>query len=150
MPYCADTNILLRWTEPGTEPCEQARAAVKAIRANGDVVYIMSQNLVEFWSVATRPKEVNGLGLTIEQADGEASKLEALFPLLPDTAAIHTEWRRLVVASKTTGVRAHDARLAAAMRVHGITHMLTFNVDDFKLFDHVTAVRPADVSVEAP
>jgi predicted nucleic acid-binding protein len=149
MPYCADTNILLRWTEPGTEQCEQARSAVKELRSQGETVYITPQNLVEFWSVATRPTDVNGLGLTPDQADAEAGKLEALFPLLPDTAAIHPEWRRLVVAAKVTGVRAHDARLAAALLIHGVTHMLTFNVADFKKFDQITAVHPANVAVQS-
>ena len=55
MAYCADTNILLRWTEPRTEACEQARAAVKALRARGETVYITPQNIVEFLCVATRP-----------------------------------------------------------------------------------------------
>ncbi|MGA3102644.1 MAG: hypothetical protein ABSD61_12345 [Terracidiphilus sp.] len=71
--------------------------------------------------------------------------MEILFPLLPDTPAIYPEWRRLVVTSKTTGARTHDARLAAALYVHGITHILTFNVGDFRRFDQLTAVHPADV-----
>lgn len=149
MAYCADTNILLRWTEPGTEHCEQARAAGKALRSQGEIVYITSQNLVEFWAVATRPMDANGLGLTPDQADAEAGKLEALFPLLPDTAAIHPEWRRLVVSAKVTGVRAHDARLAGALVVQGVTHILTFNIGDIRKFGQVTAVHPADVPIHA-
>jgi hypothetical protein len=35
--------------------------------------------------------------------------------------------------------------LAAALYVHGITHILTFNVGDFRRFDQLTAVHPADV-----
>jgi hypothetical protein len=40
MPYCADRNILVRWTEPGTAACDLARAAVKALHAEGETVYI--------------------------------------------------------------------------------------------------------------
>jgi len=73
MSYCADTNILLRWVHPGTVAGEQARQAAKKLRAQGETVYITPQNLVEFWSVATRPVSVNGLGLTPEEADAEAT-----------------------------------------------------------------------------
>lgn len=142
MPYCADTNILLRWIEPGTPMCIQAQEAVKALRLKNELVYITPQNLVEFWNAATRPTTSNGLGLSPAQADKEASKLEALFPLLPDTPDIHKEWRRLVVAAKVVGVQVHDARLAAALYVHGITHLLTFNGQDFKRFKKITSVHP--------
>ncbi|BDI31514.1 hypothetical protein CCAX7_35650 [Capsulimonas corticalis] len=146
MPYCLDTNVLLRWTEPGTPMCEQARVAVKALRAQGEAVSILPQNIVEFWAAATRPPSANGLGLTPAQADAEIGKLEALFPLLADTPMIHPEWRRLVVSCGVSGIQAHDARIAAALRTHGVTHLLTFNVRDFKRYG-VSAVLPLDVPI---
>ncbi|MDP5018828.1 MAG: hypothetical protein NWQ43_16260 [Dolichospermum sp.] len=39
----------------------------------------------------------------------------------------------------------HDARLAAAMVAHNITHLLTFNVDDFKRFSEIVVVDPRSV-----
>jgi predicted nucleic acid-binding protein len=45
-------------------------------------------------------------------------------------------------------LRRYDARIAAALRVHGVTNILTFNVDDFTGFDQLTAVNPADVFVK--
>ena len=146
MPYCADTNILLRWIEPGTPMCIQAQEAVKALRLKNELVYITPQNLVEFWNGATRPVASNGLGLSTTQADAEASKLEALFPLLPDGPDIHKEWRRLVVTAKVVGVQVHDTRLAAALYVHGITHLLTFNGQDFKRFKKITTVHPTELT----
>jgi hypothetical protein len=100
MSYCADTNILLRWIEPGTPICRQAQDAVKALRLQGELVHITPQNLVEFWNGATRPIEANGLGLSPEQADIEAAKMETLFPLLPEKPAIHKERRRRIAASR--------------------------------------------------
>jgi predicted nucleic acid-binding protein len=145
MAYCADTNILLRWIQPGTDASRQARAAVDALHINGEAVYITPQNLVEFWTVATRPAEVNGLGLSPAQADVEMANMERLFPLLPDTPAIHDEWRRMVLDNNVSGVRTHDARLAAAARIHGITHILTFNVSDFRSFGNPTPVHPIEL-----
>jgi len=39
----------------------------------------------------------------------------------------------------------HDARLAAAMLVHGIGHILTLNVADFSRYSGLTAVHPSSV-----
>lgn len=41
-----------------------------------------------------------------------------------------------------SGKKSHDARLVAAMRVHKLTHVLTFNVDDFQRFPGVVPIRP--------
>ncbi|HET6386052.1 MAG TPA: type II toxin-antitoxin system VapC family toxin [Armatimonadota bacterium] len=145
MPHLADTNILLRWLEPGTPMCAQAQAAVRKLRLRGETIYITPQNLVEFWNGATRPATANGLGLTPAQADAEARQLESLFPLAEDTPAIHRQWRHLVVACGVSGVHVHDARLAAAMLAHGIDHILTFNVRDFARFGAIVAVHPTSV-----
>jgi hypothetical protein len=37
----------------------------------------------------------------------------------------------------------------AAMKVHGVTHVLPFNADDFKRFDGIETTRPEDVGVES-
>jgi hypothetical protein len=39
---------------------------------------------VEFWNVATRPKDRNGFGLSITDADREVQLIEAQLTLLPD------------------------------------------------------------------
>jgi predicted nucleic acid-binding protein len=144
MSYCLDTNILLRWIEPGTPMCEQARSAVQALRALGEDIYILPQNIVEFWNGATRPTNVNGLGLTPAQADAEIGKIEALFPLLADTPAVHTEWRKLVTNCSVSGVQVHDARIAASMLTHGVTNLLTFNARHFSRFG-IVAISPPDL-----
>jgi predicted nucleic acid-binding protein len=40
-----------------------------------------------------------------------------------------------------SGVQVHDARLAAAMIVHHIRHILTLNETDFSRFTEVTVVN---------
>ena len=66
--------------------------------------------------------------------------------LLEDNERIHREWRRMVILHSVSGVQVYDARLAAAMRVHGVTHLLTFNTQDFTRFSGITAVHPRDVT----
>ena len=145
MSYLADTNILLRYLEPKTLMCQQAMAALDAIWATGEIVWIVPQNIVEFWGPATRPLASNGFGLTPIEADLEASRIESIFPMAPDSQEIYIEWRRLVSANSVSGAQVHDARLAAATIVHGISHVLTFNVADFARFAEVSAVHPANV-----
>ena len=55
------------------------------------------------------------------------------------------EWRNLVVAHSVTGVKVHDARLVAAMRVYGISHLLTFDAEDFRRYANITVSRPEDI-----
>jgi len=133
MAYCADTNILLRWVQPATDASQIARGAVEALHLKGEAVYIT-------------PADVNGLGMTVQQAEAELQQIEALFPLLPDTSAIHAEWRKLIICSGVSGVRTHDARLASALRVHGVSHILTFNVADCKSFGQPIPVNPRNVT----
>jgi predicted nucleic acid-binding protein len=145
MAYLLDTNILLRWTQPLDPQHALAVKAVLQLREREEELCIVPQNLVEFWNVATRPVERNGFGLTPQQADAEVQRLEQLLPVKLDVPQIHAEWRRLVVEAEVRGVQVHDARLAAAMRVHGVSNLLTFNVRDFTRFG-VTAVHPSDVN----
>ena len=46
------------------------------------------------------------------------------------------------VSHNVSGVQVHDARLAAAMRVHGIQRVLTFNARDFARYPDIQAVHP--------
>jgi predicted nucleic acid-binding protein len=39
----------------------------------------------------------------------------------------------------------HDAHLAATLEVHGVTHLLTFNRDDFKRVSSLSPVHPEEV-----
>jgi predicted nucleic acid-binding protein len=143
--YLADTNILLRWAQPSDPLHHLTTAAVKELLRRGDQVYVTPQNYVEFWSVATRPAAVNGLGMSPTEAAAELRQLEALFPLLPDVPAIYPEWLQLVVSVGVSGAQVHDARLVAVMRAHGVSHILTLNPSDFRRFAGITVVRPQDV-----
>jgi predicted nucleic acid-binding protein len=120
--------------------------SVSILATRRDELHVIAQNLIEFWAVATRPIAYNGLGLTIVQAEQELTKLKALFNILPDTPDILPEWESLVSQHKVIGKQAHDARLVAAMKVHNLTHLLTFNDSDFKRFTEITVVNPQNIA----
>lgn len=145
MAYLLDTNLLLRRARLKDLQHQTASQAIERLTRSSERLHITSQNVIEFWNVLTRPAERNGFGMSPAEADAEARQLEAFFPLLPDTPAIYTHWRRLVAQHNVSGVQVHDARLVAVMLTHGITHLLTFNTDDFRVPLEVTAVHPRDV-----
>lgn len=147
MVYVVDTNVLLRFADRRHPMHLVAHTAVQTLRHQGHRLQITPQNGVEFWNVATRPAGRNGFGFTPTEADRVLHLIERLFPLLPDTSAIYPEWRRLVVQFGVSGVQVHDARLAAAMRVHAVSHLLTFNGVDFTRYlgEGIVAVDPSGV-----
>jgi predicted nucleic acid-binding protein len=145
MAFLVDTNLLLRSAEVGHPMHDEAVSAVEMARQEGEPVYVTPQNLIEFWAVATRPVERNGLGFTIEQSDSELLRLQTLFPVLPESPAIYPEWHRLVVTYRVAGHRMYDARLVASMIAYGVDRLLTFNVDDFRRYGEIHVVHPSDM-----
>ncbi len=58
---------------------------------------------------------------------------------------IYEKWKTLVLAHKVRGVNVHDARLVAAMMIHGVTHILTANVNDFQRYPDITVLAPEEI-----
>jgi len=143
MAYLADTNIVIRRVTTGDPQYPLIGAALTKLDQQGETVYITAQNLVEFQALATRPATANGWGLTTAQASAEAQKIEAIFPLLPETPGIYPLWRNLVDTYAVTGRQVYDARLVAVMQAHGITHLLTLDPTGFRRYSAViTVVEP--------
>src|SRR5260370_9143547 len=134
MAVLVDTNILLRTLQPHHPHCPIAERALSVLRTGNEPMYVTVQNLVEFWAVATRPTAANGLGLTPEKAAREMAALKRLFPILPESVPLLSEWERLVVTHRVSGKATHDARLVAAMKVHGVGRILTFDAAGFTRF----------------
>jgi predicted nucleic acid-binding protein len=143
--YLVDTNVMLRWAVPLDPFCPPATNAVKVLRQRGDALGVATQNLVEFWAVATRPVASNGLGMTPVIAAAEIDRIAALFPVLGDSPLTYGHWRRLVETCGVSGRQVHDARLAALMFAHGVSHILTFNVEDFRRYPGLVVVSPHNV-----
>ena len=138
-----DTNILLRSAQPSHSMHQVAIDAQAELRRRGNQPCIVAQNLIEFRSVATRPASGNGLGMKEKDADAEIRELKALYPLYADEPQIVLEWETLVSTYGAIGNQNHDARIVAAMRVHGISSILTFNVSDFARYPDITVLEPA-------
>jgi predicted nucleic acid-binding protein len=140
-----DTNVLLRSAQPNHAAYRDAVDAADALIKRGENVVLIPQVIVEFWTASTRPVVNNGLGFTPGEAEAEVRRIETLFPLLPESAAIFETWRKLVVRYGVSGLETHDARVVAAMLTHGITHVLTFNEEDFRRYKEITVLTPQSI-----
>jgi len=146
MAYLIDSNVFLRAAKRTDLDRQLALDAIRKLRANREDLCYTTQVLVEFWNVCTRPAHARGgLGLSLQMTERKAGLIEKRFRLLPESLATHQEWRRLVSTHSVSGVQVHDAMLVAVMKVHGITHLVTFNKNDFKRYPGITALLPSEV-----
>jgi predicted nucleic acid-binding protein len=148
--YLVDSNVLLRWVKPDDRDYPLVVSAIEIALERGAVLCYTSQNLGEFWNTCTRPLERNGYGLAPREADRRAEIFEDKLRLLADNLAVHQEWRSLLVTHNVSGVQVHDARLVAAMLVHGVKRILTFNDRDFARYRDIEALHPRSVSAKRP
>src|SRR5262245_57649487 len=118
MAYLLDTNILGRLANLADPRHVVAAQAVAELHRRGEMLHVTGQNLVEFRNIATRPKAVNGLGLSAVDAESVATVFEGRFRLLPETPAIYPAWKALVITLGIIGKRVHDARLVAVCHAH--------------------------------
>jgi predicted nucleic acid-binding protein len=141
-PYLVDSNALLRWVKPDHEDYPAIVSAIEAILQQGGVLCYTSQNVAEFWNACTRPVDRNGYGLSPQETDRRARVFEEKLRLFHDSLAVHQEWRRLLVTYSISGVQVHDARLVAAMLLHRVKRILTFNEKGFARYSEIEALNP--------
>jgi len=146
--YLLDTNVVLRLTDLESPQNTLVTEATATLLEQQNVCVLVSQILIELLVVATRPVEVNGLGWSISKTTDEMAQLLDEFPLLDERAEIFVIWQRLVATQRIAGKRAHDARIAAAMLTHGVTHLLTFNTQDFIQVPGITIAAPQSITAE--
>ena len=142
MATLIDTNILLRSVQPSHSMHAVALAALENLMKKEELLVMTVQNVAEFWNVATRPGNNNGLGFTIEETQISVARLESFFQILSEDVTSYATWKTMLTDRRITGAQVHDARLAAVMKVHGIGRIITFNISDFARFPEIEAVHP--------
>jgi predicted nucleic acid-binding protein len=140
-----DTNVLLRQFEPAHAHHRAAVESTIRLITSGEAVHVTAQNIAEFWATATRSPAQNGLGLAVVAAVAALGHIERAFAMLPDDPGIYGHWKRLVTMHRVIGNRVYDARLVAAMTVHGVGRILTFNTGDFVRYG-IEVIEPSAVS----
>jgi predicted nucleic acid-binding protein len=145
MRILVDANILLRLDHVGHPQRAIVQAAVERLFDDQYQLRTVPQVLYEYWVVATRPATANGLGFSVAEAKRMIEDHKELFPPLRDERGILEHWEDLITRYAVQGKVAHDARIAAAILRHGMSHILTFNGSDFARFKEVVAVAPESV-----
>ena len=141
-----DTNLLVRLAKSDDPQRPVADRALRRVAETGGAIHIVPQCLYEFYVVATRPIEKNGLDRARADADAMMDAFLDRFVLLKDERGVFTRWRELVREVPVRGRPVHDARLVAAMRRHGLMRIFTFNVKDFRRYDDLAVLDPAAVA----
>lgn len=98
--YLLDTNVVLRFCNPSDVQHHLAVEAISCVINQADECFITAQVLIEFWVVATRPVEVNGLGWTTEKTRKIIDDTIARFPMLEEYPQIFPNWLDLVTTDK--------------------------------------------------
>jgi len=141
-----DTNVLLASTDTGRLHHRAAVAFLEEGLSGRQRIFGSGQVFREYLVVATRPVEVNGLGLTTAAALANLSEFQRCVQILdenPDVAALLSA---LVKAHRLKGKRIHDANIVATMRAHGLIRIRTDNPADFKAFKDIEVETfPAEV-----
>ena len=76
MRFLVDSNILLRFTQTNSQQYAVTRKAIIELKLASQTIYIVPQNLIEYWAVATRPLENNGLGFSVQETQKEIKRFK--------------------------------------------------------------------------
>jgi predicted nucleic acid-binding protein len=145
MRVLVDTNVLLRSAQPSHPFFFQGSESIARLLEQHHQLFFCPQNIVEFWSVATRPVAQNGLGLTQPKLLKEIASIEKSLTLLPDSSEIYEAWKRIAANHQVLGAKVHDARLVAVMTVYGVENILTFDASDFNRYASIRVLSPSSV-----
>ena len=115
MDCLVDTNVILRAADLAHPSSQEARSAMRVLFQKGSRLCLAKQSLVEAWVVATRPRDVNGFGLSAQFAATQ---------LLPGAKGLlHSAGdRRDLPPMANSGAAISSARKSGARREAGSRH----------------------------
>jgi predicted nucleic acid-binding protein len=132
-----DTNILRTATNEARQHYQLARDLIMAHHSSGLHLCISAQIVREYMVVATRPLQVNGLGLSPNDTIHNIDEFRNRFLFFPETEEVSNELRVLIIKYRLSGARTHDANVVATMSAHGVSKLVTDNTGDFSAFSTI-------------
>src|SRR6266480_4371210 len=96
MRILVDTNVLVRLAHRAHPHSAAAEAALVRLSEDGHELRVVPQVLYEYWSVATRPTEQNGLGFLAETVNADIDWIKGYFAVLRDERGVLEPWQTLV------------------------------------------------------
>jgi predicted nucleic acid-binding protein len=153
MRFLLDSGILLRLVDEHDLQHDLVETAIGTLGNRGEELYITTQNIAEFWNVATRPVANNGLGLPpAAVAKSFDVTIEPSCAVLAELGTLHVEFRRLLTKYSVVGKQVHDARLVAMMLIWQIDTILTLNERNFLRYlpEGIAVISPASLISPSP
>jgi uncharacterized protein len=137
-----DTNVLVYAHRQDSQFHHSAQACIKQLAEGTAMWAIPWPCLHEFYATVTHPKiyaPASTAAQTINQI--EAWLASPTLTLLSESPAHWPELKALLLSAKVAGAMAHDARIAALCRQHGVKQLWTVD-RDFARFKTLNAVNP--------
>lgn len=144
-----DTNILLSASDRDRPDFSTCRNIFSNAIEGGYHLYISPQIIREYLVVATRPVDVNGLGLSLKDALHNIDQFRRRTVIAGETEEVLEQLLNLVASYSVSGKRIHDANIIAFMTEHNISCLITLNIDDFKGFSGMETCTPQDFLLKA-
>ncbi|MBN1961225.1 MAG: PIN domain-containing protein [Deltaproteobacteria bacterium] len=137
--FC-DTNVLLTAVDCKRSLHKKALRVLNNLPNEGIELCISGQIIREFIAVSTRPINVNGLGLTLQQALENTKAVLKRSTLLAETEAVTNQLLQIIVAAGCEGKQIHDANIAATMQIHRINQLVTDNIAHFRRYRDIDLI----------
>lgn len=134
-----DTNVLVYVSRPTAPEHSTAVAALAETEASGCAVWLSPQVLREYLAVVTRP-QATAPALRMAAAIADIRQFRAAFAVTEEGPMVLERLLLLLQTHPGAGRQVHDANIVAAMSVHGIGRLMTFNAGDFRRFADVIEV----------
>lgn len=133
-----DTDVLLAATDLSRA---SHLAAMELLNGDGRRLAITPQIVREYLAAATRPTEVNGLGLPAADAVSNVELLLDDIELLREDAATTRLLLDLLGRESITGKQVHDASVVAVAVAHRAAAIVTDNSRHFTRFAELVAIE---------
>ena len=146
-PLLVDTNVLLEATDERRPHHRDSMALLESANS----LCLTAQVVREYLSVATRPVQVNGLGMSMPDALENVRQFRVFIRLLPEEKPVLPEFLKLIERVPCSGKRVHDAHLVATAIAHRVRTIVSLNRDDLTPFADDVAIRtPSEVFRQRP
>ena len=126
-----DTNILLAATDRSRDTHQAATAFLNTDERR---LALTPQIVREYFAVATRPVQANGLGLPSENAVANIEQFLEDMELLDETLPTTSRLLDLLIQRPATGKQVHDANIVAVAVTHKASTIVTDNIAHFLRF----------------
>lgn len=129
-----DTNVLVAATDESRRGHRRAVEVLDDWPTVGTVLYTSGQILREYLAVATRPLDMNGMGVSSEDAIANVRSLRGRLHLLAENTKVADHLLVLLAEVPCSGKQVHDANIVATMLVHGVGAIVTADEAHFARF----------------